>query len=169
MCKIITFPTKKIEHTNGYKNLAALFEICGTVESCDFYLETVEDLAENGRITESEMFTLRRIGRLKRLELAQPAPQESSKANEPGEYLYTPEMEQETPDCQIEATHSCDGKHYILDTPLDLNGRGIMALDAHWITGCKKQIENWKSYRVTKKAFEKIKEQYTVSMECLLD
>lgn len=52
MCKIIQFPTKKTE-SNGYLNLVALFEICDDVESCNFYLESVEELYNNGNITES--------------------------------------------------------------------------------------------------------------------
>lgn len=32
MCQIIQCPTNKIENTNGYKNLVALFEICDTIE-----------------------------------------------------------------------------------------------------------------------------------------
>ena len=70
MCKIINFPTNKIQKTNGYKNLAALFEICESAESCNFYLESVKNLYNNGSITEKEMYTLRRIGRQKRKQLA---------------------------------------------------------------------------------------------------
>ena len=47
--------------------------------------------------------------------------------------------------------------------------RGITEIEAHWVDGCQKQIENWRTYRVTKAAFEKLKAQYPISMECLLD
>lgn len=166
MCKIIQFPVKE---SNGYKNLTVLFEICDTVESCNFYLESVEQLFHNGSITEKEMYTLRRIGRQKRLKLANPE-QKPQKADKPGTYTYTPEMGQKKPEgCQMEASHSYYGGHYFVDTPLELKGRGITEIEAHWVKGCRKQIENWKTYRVTKKAFEKLKEQYTISMECCLD
>ena len=69
----------------------------------------------------------------------------------------------------MEASPSYYGGHYFIDTPLELKGRGITPVDAHWVDGCKKQLENWKCYRVTKRAFEKLKEQYSISMECCLD
>ena len=60
MCKIIQFP--KRTESNGFKNLKALFEICGSVESCNFYLESAEQLYKSGNVTENELYTLRRIG-----------------------------------------------------------------------------------------------------------
>lgn len=72
MCTTINFPTNKIQNSNGYKNLVALFKVCDSVESCNFYLESVENLYNNGDITEKEMYTLRRVGRQKRIELANP-------------------------------------------------------------------------------------------------
>lgn len=95
MCKIIEFPVNRIRKTesNGYKNLKALFEVSASVETCSFYLETVEELFRKAQITENEMLTLRRIGRMKRLELANPK-QEPQNAEKPGTYLYTPEMGQ---------------------------------------------------------------------------
>lgn len=165
-CNVIQFPVKE---SNGYKNLVELFKICDTVESCNFYLESVEQLYQNDNITEKEMYTLRRIGRTKRLELAKPETKEAAKADKPGTYYYTPEMGQTKPVCQMEAGHSYYGGHYWVDTPIELKGRGITPIEAHWVEGCKKHIENWKSYRVTKRAFEKLKEQYSISMECCLD
>ena len=70
MSKIIQFPTKEQTISNGYKNLVALFEVCSSKEGCDFYLSTAEDLFKTGKITESELYTLRRIGRQKRLKFA---------------------------------------------------------------------------------------------------
>lgn len=166
MCKIIQFKAKE---TNGYKNLVDLFEICNSVESCNFYLESAEDLYKNGSITENELYTLRRIGRQKRIALANPEP-EPVKVWQSGVYHYTPEMGQKEPDgCQMEAGLCYYGKHYWVDTPIELKGRGITETEAHWVDGCKKQIENWRSYRVTKKAFEKLKERYCIVMECCLD
>ena len=54
-------------------------------------------------------------------------------------------------------------------TSVELKGRGITEVEAHWVDGCQKKIENWRSYRVTKAAFEKLKAQYPISMECCLD
>ena len=126
MCQIIQFPTKE---TNGYKNLVALFEVCESVESCNFYLETVENLYNNGDITEKEMYTLRRIGRQKKLKLATPE-QEPINAEKAGTYLYTPEMGQSKPEgCQIEASHSYYGGHYFIYTQLEIKGRGITLLE----------------------------------------
>lgn len=160
MCKIIQFPTKE---TNGYKNLVALFEVCDNVESCNFYLETVENLYNNGDITEKEMYTLRRIGRQKRLKLATPE-QELTKAEKAGTYFYTPEMGQKKPEgCQMEAGLCYYGGHYWIRTTLELKGRGITENEP---VNNNKSIRN---YTVTKRAFEKLKEQYTISMRCCLD
>lgn len=168
MCKIIQFPTKKTE-SNGYLNLVALFEICDNVESCNFYLESVEELYKRGDISEKEMYTLRRIGRQKRLELANLV-QEPVKAESAGVYRYTSEMGQKKPEgCQMEAgiSHNCG--HYWINTPLELKGRGIVENAACWAKGSKKAVEKWRSYTVTTRAFEKLKEQYAISMECCLD
>ncbi len=106
MCKIVNFPTNRIQNSNGYNNLVALFEVCDTVGSCNFYLEAVENLFQNGNITEKELYTLRRIGRQKRLTLATPE-QEPQKADNPGTYTYTPEMGQKKPEgCQMEASRA---------------------------------------------------------------
>lgn len=47
--QIIQFP---VQHSNGYNNLIQLFEICDSLESCNFYLETVEQLFQKGYISE---------------------------------------------------------------------------------------------------------------------
>ena len=86
-----------------------------------------------------------------------------------GLHCSTPEMGQRKPEVKMEASLSYYGKHYFVDTPLELKGRGITEIEAHWIDGCQKKIENWRSYRVTKAAFEKLKAQYPISMECCLD
>ena len=120
MCKIIEF---KPRQRNGYLNLKELFEICNNVKSCDFYLGLVEYLYNGDHITEKEMYGLRRIGRTKRLSLVDP---KSIKAEEPGTYLYTPEMGEQKPDgCEMEAGLCHGGDHYWIRTPLELKGRGI--------------------------------------------
>ena len=160
MCKIIQFPIEKVQ-SNGYKNLIGFFEICETVESCNFYLEVVEKLFNDGNITEKEMYTLRRIGRQKRLELAAPK-QEAPKAENPGTYLYTPEMGQQKPEnCDIEAGLCYYGKHYWLKTKLDLKGRGI--------TKNERSCDGYNEYTVTALAFSKLKEKYRIAYESVLD
>lgn len=161
MCKIINFPVNRIQNTNGYKNLVALFEICDSVESCNFYLESVENLYENGNITEKEMYTLRRIGRQKRIDLANPK-KEVKAVNAPGTYNYTPEMGEEKPDCQIEARLSHYGKHYYLKTALELKGRGITKQSGNY-------GDNLNRYKVTILAYEKLQKLYAISYRCLLD
>ena len=47
--QIIQFP---VQHSNGYNNLIQLFEICDSLESCNFYLESVEQLFQKGYISE---------------------------------------------------------------------------------------------------------------------
>lgn len=169
MCKIIQFPVKE---SNGYRNLAALFEICDTLESCNFYLESVEQLYGNGSITEKEMYTLRRIGRTKRLELAAPKKQETETADKPGTYCYTPEMGQQKPDCQMEASRAYYGEHFFIDTPMELKGRGITFIKKYspkdFADPNNKKV-GWNEYQVTNLAFKKLKDQYTISMECCLD
>lgn len=158
MCKIVNFP---VGETNGYKNLKALFEICGSVESCNFYLESVENLAENGDITEKEMYTLRRMGRQKRIELATPK-KEAQEVVTNGQYNYYPEMGDQKPECQIEAQMSYYGKHYHLKTALELKGRGITKDTGDY-------GDNLNRYTVTKLAYEKLEKLYTISYRCLLD
>lgn len=172
MCKIIQFPLKstaKVEN-NGYKNLKALFKICDNVESCNFFLESAEQLRASGSITEGELYALRRIGRTKRLELANP-PADPQPATTPGTYIYTPEMGHQKPECQIEAQRSYYGKHFYLDTPLQLKGRGITFIKKYSEKDFIKSDHRigWNEYKVTELAFEKIKKSYSVSMKSFLD
>ncbi len=161
MSKIIQFPVnRKREYSNGYNNLAALFEITSTVEACNEYLEMAEMLFSKNNISQEELYTLRRMGRQKRLSLANPEP-EPIKAETPGTYTYTPEMGQKEPEgCQMKATRAYYGKHYYINTVVELKGRGITLLE---------QRDGLNRYQVTNLAFEKLKERYTISMECCLD
>ena len=115
---------------------------------------------------------MRRIGRTKRLELAQPKKQEPQKAEQPGTYRYTPEMGQEKPDCQMEASRSYYGGYYYIDTPLEIKGRGITFLrkyeSKHFVHSDNYKV-GWNEYRVTELAFEKLEKQYTISMQVNLD
>lgn len=167
MCKIIQFSAKK---STGFLNLAALFEICDSLETCNFYLGSTDQLFKDNRITENELYTLRRIGRQKRLELSAPAPQKPQEATKPGTYTYTPEMGQNRPECQMEASRAYYGKHIYIDTPIQIKGRGITFLKQYKpgdLSTSRK--DGWNCYQVTNLAFEKLKEKYTISMECCLD
>jgi len=87
----------------------------------------------------------------------------------PGVTVYYPELGDRRPEVKMEASLGYYGTHYYVDTPLDLKGRGIVKLDASWVPGCQKDVEGWKSYRVTKKAFAKLQAQYPIAMEAVLD
>lgn len=156
MCKIIEF---KPRQRNGYLNLKELFEICNNVKSCDFYLGLVEYLYNGDHITEKEMYGLRRIGRTKRLSLVDP---KSIKAEEPGTYLYTPEMGEQKPDgCEMEAGLCHGGDHYWIRTPLELKGRGIRKDEP--------ARDGLNNYTVTKLAYSKLKKQYRIAYKSYLD
>lgn len=151
----------KPRESTAFTNMKQFFEVCTNIDTCNFYLDTVETLAANNEITEREMYTLRRIGRTKRIELAHPVKKEAEKVAAPGTYFYTPEMGEAKPDCQIEASLSYYGKHYHLKTHLDLKGRGI-TLNETRDNGVK-----W--YTVTRRAYDLLKQQYTISYESRLD
>ena len=89
-----------------------------------------------------------------------------------GVYAYTPEMGQRKPNCQMKATLGHYGKHYYIDTPLELKGRGIELLKQYQskdLTGPGQYMVGWYSYRVTTLAYDKLKEKYSISSERLLD
>ena len=90
----------------------------------------------------------------------------------PGTHLYWPEMGDRKPECKIEASLSYYGKHYFLDTPLELKGRGIMflgKLESKNLTTSGQYKAGWNHYQVTTRAFNLLKQQYPISMEALLD
>ena len=140
MATIINFPVK---NTKGYENLVKFFAVCRSVESCDFYLGTAEYMEKHGQIKENEFLTLRRIGRTKRQELANP--------------IKTPQIAKKP---GVEARSSYYGNHWFLYTELELNGRGITLIETKNGIYC---------YKVTNRAFDLLKEKYCISQECLLD
>ena len=90
----------------------------------------------------------------------------------PGTRVYWPEMGDRKPECKIEASLSYYGKHYYVDTPLELKGRGITfleKLDSKNLTSHAQYKAGWNHYRVTVKAFDLLEKQYPISMEALLD
>lgn len=92
---------------------------------------------------------------------------EPQKAEKPGLYLYTPEMGDQMPDCQIYASRGYYGKHEYLYTDLELKGRGIEYLGESDTSSGK--LRGRYRYRVTIKSFDKLKEMYSIGKECLLD
>jgi len=85
---------------------------------------------------------------------------------------YYPEMKETKPEAQIEAHMSYNGKHYFLYTPLTLTGRGVEHLGTYQAKDLVPQAQHkvgWHKYQVTHKAFDKIKAEYAVSYEILLD
>jgi hypothetical protein len=76
-----------------------------------------------------------------------------------GIHAFTPEMGQRKPNCQLKATLSHTGKYRVV-SPIELQGRGIK----HYQSEGNRHI-----YYLTDLAFDKLKTQYSVSMERLLD
>lgn len=89
-----------------------------------------------------------------------PTQKKVQKVSGAGTYLYTPEMGQAKPDCQIEAHLSYYGDHYFLKTREVLKGRGIR-LD--------KTENGINYYYVTTRAYNILETKYSISYESLLD
>lgn len=77
-----------------------------------------------------------------------------------GVHPFTPEMGQRKPNCQMQVSLGHYGGYYIR-TSIELSGRGIKMVDTSE-TGVNR-------YKVTDNAFEKIKSEYSISMELNLD
>ena len=90
-----------------------------------------------------------------------------------GVHAYTPEMGQRKPNCQMKVTLGHYGKHYYIDTPLELKpSRGIKLIKQYTsreLTTGGQYMVGWYSYEVTTLAYDKLKEQYSMSSERLLD
>ena len=76
-----------------------------------------------------------------------------------GVHSYTPEMGQRKPNCQMQVTIGHYGGYFIR-TALELKGRGIKLVDTY--NGIHR-------YKVTDLAYEKLKQQYSISYESNLD
>lgn len=182
MGKLIMFPVKKkpesmMQKSIAYENLEQLFSCCTIVESCNFYLESAEGLFKNGKITENELFSLRRQGRQKRRELEEECSKKECSKREtshlPGVYIYHPELGEKRPDgCQMDAYMGYYGNCWYIHTPLALKGRGVR-LEKGSMTD-KSQVSSYSDagyneYRVTKTAFEKLKQEYPIAVKTYLD
>lgn len=89
-----------------------------------------------------------------------------------GLHCYTPEMGQRKPVVKMEASLSHYGEHYYIDTTETLKGRGIEFIKTytdHDFAMPNYYKVGWNEYRVTNNAFEKLKTQYPIAMECCLD
>lgn len=169
MRKIIQFPKCK---SNGYLNLSALILMSESTESLNAYIDIVGRIDRMGSFLPGEKELLIEQGRAKRLELSATEPMEPEKVEKLGTYAYTPEMGQRRPDCQMEVSRSHYGKHVYIDTPLEIKGRGITLLKKYAEKDFVKSNHykvGWYSYQVTSNAYDKLKEQYTISMHCCLD
>ena len=90
----------------------------------------------------------------------------------PGLKVYTPEMGDRKPATRMEATLGHYGKHYYIDTPEELKGRGIEHMGMYTaasLTAAGQHKVGWHSYRVTSRAFEILKTKYPIGYEMLLD
>lgn len=167
MAQIIQFPVKEQVVSNGYNNLSRLISGAETTEALNWYIESMERLEKAGNLLDGEAQKLEEQGKKKRLEMSAADPVEV-----PGVYCYTPEMGGQKPECQIEAHRSYYGRHYHIDTPLELKGRGIKkdgVIQAKNLRSSNQYKDGWFEYTVTERAFEKLKEQHTISQELLLD
>lgn len=166
MAQIIQFPVKEQVVSNGYNNLSRLISGAETTEALNWYIESMERLEKAGNLLDGEAQKLEEQGKKKRLEMSAADPVEV-----PGVYCYTPEMGGQKPDCQMEASRGYYGKHWFIDTPLELKGRGIELIKKYQEKDfCSKDHRvGWNEYRVTNRAFEKLKEKYSISQECLFD
>ena len=172
MAQIIQFPIKEQAVSNGYDNLSRLIAIAATRDVLNVYIETIEQLEKAGSLLDGEAQKLTEQGREKRLELAGPDPVKKETVETPGVYCYTPEMGGQKPECQMEASRGYYGKHWFIDTPLEIKGRGIEFIKKYQekdFCSPGNYRVGWNEYRVTNKAFEKLKEKYSISQECLLD
>lgn len=166
---IIQFPQT---HSNIFLNLTQLIELASDNLVVEEYAELMAVCHEDGKFRPGEVETLQEQIRARRLENARPKKKPAVTPTEPGLYCYTPEMGEQKPKCQIEAERSYYGRHYHINTPLELKGRGITfdrILESKNLSKSAQYRLGWREYTVTERAFEKLQEQYTISQELLLD
>jgi hypothetical protein len=98
-----------------------------------------------------------------------PAPKVDAPA---GLHGYYPEMGDAKPACQIEARLSY-GKWWVkVPSGVMLHGRGIKYMHTYRAQDLTPEAQHkvgWKIYEVTMKAMDKLKQQYSVGSEILLD
>ena len=169
MAKIIQFPKKS---SNAYSNLEQLIAICNSKAALEEYFEVMVVCHEAGYFLPGEIEKLTEQVRQRRLNFAKSELKPAVNADDPGLYLYCPEMGEQKPECQIEAARSYYGRHYHISTPLQLKGRGITldrVLESKNLTASAQYKVGWNEYTVTERAFDMLQKKYSISQESFLD
>lgn len=168
MAKILEFSKQVQKMSNGYHNLTRLIDLVDDITELEFYAEAAIVGKEDGMLFPGEYEKLGEQIRQKYHELTKPKKMAPQEVIGPGLYIYCPEMGESRPECQIMARMGHYGSHYYLDTPLSLKGRGITFLEKHEaknLTASGQFMAGWNRYKATERAFQKLQEQYSISME----
>lgn len=169
MAQILEFPKR---YSNAYLNLSQLLSMTDDADVLEEYNQVMQMCNGQGHFLPGEYEDLAERLRIRRLDIARPEVKPEIQATAPGLYIYCPERGEQKPSCQIEALRSYYGKHYHLETPLELKGKGITAdgiLEEKNLGERSRYKVGWFRYTVTQRAFGKILEKYSVSQESLLD
>ena len=174
MAQIIEFPRQAQRMSNAYHNLTRLIDAVESEATLEFYIEALVVSHEEGELYPGEAEKLSAQIRQKGRDLAKPEKKMVmvQEVTGPGLYIWCPEMGEGQPECQIRARIGHYGTHYYLDTPLDLKGRGITFMEKHEaknLTASGQFMAGWNRYKATERAFKKLQEQYSISMESNFD
>lgn len=174
MAQIIEFPRQAQRMSNAYHNLTRLIDAAESEATLEFYIEALVVSHEEGELYPGEAEKLSAQIRQKGRDLAKPEKKMVmvQEVTGPGLYIWCPEMGEGQPECQIRARIGHYGTHYYLDTPLDLKGRGITFIEKHEaknLTASGQFMAGWNRYKATERAFQKLQEQYSISMESNFD
>lgn len=153
-------------------NLEQLVQVANSIGQLDFFEGTLEKCKQYNALFIGEYERLKEAIHTKRLKLAEAEKKAAKEVSGPGLYCFTSEMGEQRPNCQIEAMRSYYGKHYHIYTQLLLKGRGIefvKVLTEHDASESACRVIGCNEYLVTACAFEKLKKQYSISMEVHLD
>lgn len=172
MAKILEFPKQVRKMSVGYHNLSRLIDLVGSMAELEFYAEAAVVGEEDGKLLPGEYAKLGEQIRKKCQELTAPKKIVIQEVTGPGLYIWCPEMREGQPECQIRARLGHYGTHYYLDTQLNLKGRGITFMEKHEaknLTASGQFMAGWNRYKATERAFKKLQEQYSISMESNFD
>lgn len=172
MAKILEFPHQKQKVSPGYHNFTRLIDLVDDIAELEFYADAAVVGEENGKFLPGEYANLGEQIRQKYNDLIKPKKTAPQEVTGPGLYIYCPEMGESRPECQMIAKMGHYGTHYYIDTPLTLKGRGITfmeTMESKNLTESGQFLAGWNRYKVTERAFKKLQEQYSISMENLLD
>lgn len=172
MAKILEFPQRVQKMSPGYHNFTRLIDLVDDIAELEFYAEAAVVGEEDGKFFPGEYEKLGEQIRQKYHELTKPKEMALQEVTAPGLYIWCPEMGEGQPECQIMARIGHYGTHYYLDTPLDLKGRGITFMEKHEaknLTASGQFMAGWNRYKATERAFKKLQEEYSISMESNFD